>query len=114
MSSPETAVALQEAQVEPAREAQVHTQHQEKRNEAHYCSIVGHGTWAAWRQMWSLHGQGRCPGVATEQERWSRAGWRPFHKKDTEPPRGEYWGIKEPAKLRTGLDKVPNRLRKHS
>lgn len=43
MSSPETAIALQEARVEPAREAKVHNQHQEKRNETHYCSIAGHG-----------------------------------------------------------------------
>lgn len=43
MSPPETAVALQEAQVEPAREVQVHTQHKEKLNESCYCSIVGCG-----------------------------------------------------------------------
>lgn len=88
MSSPETAVALQEAWVEPAREAKVHTQHQEKRNETHYCSIVGHGhmgsletevvsAWARqglrWKPLLRAYTEttARSPGIPAEQEGWS-------------------------------------------
>lgn len=95
MSPPETTVALQEARAEPAREVQVHTQHQEKLNEHYYCSTVGCGymdslemevvsAWARqqseverdmlqWKPLLGVYTEttARCPGVTTEQEGWS-------------------------------------------
>lgn len=92
MSPPETTVALQEARAEPAREVQVHTQHQEKLSEYYYCSTVGCGymgslemqvvsAWARqrseverdmlqWKPLLGVYTETttRCPGVTTEQE----------------------------------------------
>lgn len=107
-------------------QALVHTQHQEKQNEALHCSTEGHGHMggpetkevSAWARQGSEVGErwAEVEMPAADQHRnrnqvslaWlvSRKGgganWGRLFTGDKETPRGGQWSMREPAELRTG------------
>lgn len=126
MLPPESAVALQEAQVEPGREVQVQTQYQEKQNESYYCSIVGCGHMGSLEtemlSAWARQGSEverhatvdmlRLLGASTETLLSRKGGQGRLEafppRVDTERPRGEYWGMSQLSSGQVrGLGSVP-------